>query len=160
MYKARRHLNKRSLRNLYCAYIYPYLTYCIEVWGCASKKSIIIVSCAKKILRIMTYSSYLAHTGPLFKGLKILPVNKLFIDRIGILMFKTTYEFNWNRVARVVGLLRKLKYTLPIQMLRSIYNSPILPHMHYVLLAWGTKCHKIELLQKKALIELYSLSRP
>ena len=109
----------------------------------------------------MTYSPYLAHTGPLFKGLKILPVNKLFIDRIGILMFKTTYEFNWNRVARVarvVGLLRKLKYTLPIQM--SIYNSPILPHMHYALLAWGTKCHKIELLQKKALIELYSLSRP
>ena len=37
MYKARRHLNKHSLRNLYYAYIYPYLTYCIEVWGCASK---------------------------------------------------------------------------------------------------------------------------
>ena len=37
MYKARRHLNKHSLRNLYYAYIYPYLTNCIEVWGCASK---------------------------------------------------------------------------------------------------------------------------
>ena len=55
------------------------------------------------------------------------------------------------KVARVIGLLRKLKYTLPIQVLRSIYNSLILPHMHYALLAWGTKCHKIELLQKKAL---------
>ena len=37
MYKARRYLHKSSLRNLYHAYIYPYLTYCIEVWGCASK---------------------------------------------------------------------------------------------------------------------------
>ena len=59
------------------------------------------------------------------------------------------------KVARVIGLLRKLKYTLPIQVLRSIYNSLILPHMHYALLAWGTKCHKIELLQKKDLLKLY-----
>ena len=86
MYKARRHLNKHSLRNLYYAYIYPYLTYCVEVWGCASKcqlNSLFLVQ--KKILRIMTFSPYLAHTDPLFKGLKILPVNKLYIDRIGII---------------------------------------------------------------------------
>ena len=54
--------------------------------------------------------------------------------------------------------LRKLKYTLPIQVLRSIYNSLILPHMHYALLAWGTRCHKIELLQKKALRIIFSKS--
>ena len=40
----------------------------------------------------MTFSPYLAHTDPLFKGLKILPVNKLYIDRIGIIMFKATYD--------------------------------------------------------------------
>ena len=55
------------------------------------------------------------------------------------------------KVARVIGLLRKLKCLLPIQVLRSIYDSLILLHMHYALLAWGTRCHKIELLQKKAL---------
>ena len=60
------------------------------------------------------------------------------------------------KLARVIGLLRKLKYTLPTQVLRSIYNSLILPHMYYAFLAWGTQCHKIELLQKK---ELYFLSR-
>ena len=32
------------------------------------------------------------------------------------------------KIARVIGLLRKLKYTLPTQVLRSIYNSLILPH--------------------------------
>ena len=30
--------------------------------------------------------------------------------------------------------------------------------MHYALLAWGTKCHKIELLQKKALRIIFSKS--
>ena len=32
MYKARQYLNKSSLVNLYYSYVYPYLTYCIEVW--------------------------------------------------------------------------------------------------------------------------------
>ena len=30
------------------------------------------------------------------------------------------------------------------------YNSLILPHMMYFLLAWGSNCHSIKLLQKKA----------
>ena len=37
MYKARRHLDKKSLLKLYYSYIYPHLTYCIEVRGCAAK---------------------------------------------------------------------------------------------------------------------------
>ena len=45
------------------------------------------------------------------------------------------------KVAKVFGLLRKLKYAFPIQVLRSMYNSLILPHMNNVLLAWGTKSH-------------------
>ena len=31
------------------------------------------------------------------------------------------------KIARVIGMLRKLKYMLPTQVLRSIYNSLILP---------------------------------
>ena len=41
------------------------------------------------------------------------------------------------KIAGVIGLLHKLKYMLPTQVLRSIYNSLILPHLHYALLAWG-----------------------
>ena len=89
MYKARKYLNKNSLKNLYHAYIYPYLTY----WGCASKchlNSLFLLQ--KKILRIMTFSPYCAHTDPIFKSLEILPNDKIFLDRIGITMFKVTYE--------------------------------------------------------------------
>ena len=45
----------------------------------------------KKIIRIMTYSSYLAHTGPIFIDLTLLPFNQIFIDRMGITMFKVEY---------------------------------------------------------------------
>ena len=51
----------------------------------------------KKILRIMTFSPYLAHTDPLFKSLEILPIDNIFIERIGITMFKVTYELILNR---------------------------------------------------------------
>ena len=88
MYKAKKYLNKNSLKNLYHAYIYPYLTYCVEVWGCASKchlNSLFLMQ--KKILRTRTFSPYLAHTDPLFKSLEILPIDKIFPDGIGITMY-------------------------------------------------------------------------
>ena len=37
MYKARNFLNKSSLIGLYYSCIYPYFTYYLETWGCASK---------------------------------------------------------------------------------------------------------------------------
>ena len=40
----------------------------------------------------MTFSPHLAHTDPFFKSLEILPIDKNFIDRIRITMFKVTYE--------------------------------------------------------------------
>ena len=33
MFKARDYLHKYCLSNLYHTYIFPYLIYCIEVWG-------------------------------------------------------------------------------------------------------------------------------
>ena len=55
-----------------------------------------------------------------------------------------------NKISRVIGFLHKLKHIFPSYLLRMIYNSLILPHMNYSLLAWGANCHSIELLQKRA----------
>ena len=33
LYKSRNYLNRHTLRNLYYTFIYPYLIYCVEVWG-------------------------------------------------------------------------------------------------------------------------------
>ena len=61
-----------------------------------------------------------------------------------------------SKISREIGLLHKLKYIFPKQVLHSIYNSLIIPHMNYSLLAWGIKSHKK--LQKKAIRVLYSKS--
>ena len=66
------------------------------------------------------------------------------------LNWKAHTNFISVKIARVIGLLHRLKFVFPKQILFSIYNSFILPHMNYLLLAWGNQCNKIELLQKKA----------
>ena len=40
----------------------------------------------------MTFSPYLAHTDPLLKSLEVLSIDKIFIDRIGLTMFKMNYD--------------------------------------------------------------------
>ena len=89
MYRARNCLTKNSLRKLYFAYIYPYLIYCIEIWGISPQthlKPLLLLQ--KKLVRIMTFSTYYAHTDPLFKDMEILIIDRLVIHRIGILMYK------------------------------------------------------------------------
>ena len=80
MYRARNYLSKLSMRKLYYSYIYPYLIYCIEVWGISPHthlKPLLLLQ--KIIVRIMTFSSYYAHTAPIFKDLKILTIDKLIV---------------------------------------------------------------------------------
>ena len=65
------------------------LIYSIETWGLASKIHLHpLFLTQKKVVRIMTFSHYLAHTPPLFLSLSILPLDKLFLNQIGIVMYK------------------------------------------------------------------------
>lgn len=89
MYKARPYLSKKCLSNLYHTYIYPYLIYCIEVWGnvahCHLQPLLLI---QKKLIRIITFSNYLAHTDPIFRDLYILKIDQLYLSRLGVFMYK------------------------------------------------------------------------
>ena len=77
------------MRNLYFSFIYPYLTYCVEIWGNACNIHLDpIVKLQNKCIRTITYSSYLEHTQPLFDSLNILCFHKLVIQRISLMMFK------------------------------------------------------------------------
>ena len=51
-----------------------------------SSESDIII--AKKNSRIITCTHYLAHTENIFKELQILPIEKIFISRVGVFMYK------------------------------------------------------------------------
>ena len=82
MYRARSYLTKSSLRKLHFSYIYPYLIYCTEIWGISPQSHLRpLLLLQKKIARIMTISTYYAHTDPLFKDLNILIIDKLVVHR-------------------------------------------------------------------------------
>ena len=94
MYRARNCLTKKSLINLYYSYIYPYLIYCIEIWGISPQTHLnLILLMQKKIIRITTFTSYHAHTAPIFRDLEILTIDKLIVHRIGTVMYKFKYGF-------------------------------------------------------------------
>ena len=102
MYKTRRFLNKKSLLSLYHSYIYPYLIYCIEVWGCAAPSHLhSLFLLQKKIVRIMTFAPYLAHTEPIFNSLELLHVEKISINRVSIVMFKFSCNMLPDPIAKL-----------------------------------------------------------
>ena len=89
MFKARDYLNKHCLSNLYHTYIFPYLIYCIEVWGNASYCHLLpLFLTQKKIIRLITFSKHLAHTEPIFKSLNILQLNSLLPEALNELYIK------------------------------------------------------------------------
>ena len=56
-----------------------------------------------------------------------------------------------NKISQTIGVINKLKHLIPQKTLLTIYNSPILPHLNYCILAWGHDSNRILKLQKKAI---------
>ena len=69
--------------------IYPYLTYGVELWGCAAQTYLNpIVALQKRALRVVAGVAPTAHTGDEFGRLCIMRFYKLYDYHILLLMFK------------------------------------------------------------------------
>ena len=89
LYKVRWILDTNKLRNLYFTFVYPYLTYCVHVWGNACKTYLTkLGKIQDEIIRIITYSTYKARSDPLYNALKLLKIKDIHKLSIGIFMFK------------------------------------------------------------------------
>ena len=53
------------------------------------------------LVRIMTFAPYLAHTEPIFNSLEFLPVEKIFINRVSIVMFKFSCNMLPDPIAKL-----------------------------------------------------------
>ena len=77
------------LIQLYYALVYPYLIYCYTTWAVTYFNAIEnIVKLQKKIMRIITFSHFNAHTNDLFFKFKILKFQSLDMYLTGCLMYK------------------------------------------------------------------------
>jgi hypothetical protein len=73
MYKARRVLNRDSMISLYNTF-YPYLTYCVQIWGSTCTSAL--------------HAKKRTAPTPLFKSLNVLPFPQLYKYEIVLFMFK------------------------------------------------------------------------
>ena len=56
-----------------------------------------------------------------------------------------------NKICKIIGIMNKLKFQLPQNILLTIYNSLILSHLNYCLLVWGYESKHLYRLQKRAI---------
>ena len=84
--KVRTYLSRKCLLD---SFAYPYLIYCVELWG-HSNDSVLhpLFLLHKKIIRIIAFSPFLAHTHLIFLKLNLLPLCKVVIQRMRIFMYK------------------------------------------------------------------------
>ena len=94
-----------------------------------------------------------------------IPIIELHIDTANInkvqnfnfLGLHVSSDITWNlhmdevskKISRITGILKKLQLIVPKNILLTIYNTLILPHINYGLLVWGNQSGKILQLQKK-----------
>ena len=104
------------------------------------------------------------HTAQRIVAYPELKINNFIIDRVtefNFLGLIISSNMKWKKhidhialkVSKIIGIMYRLKFILPADVLLTIYNSLILPHFNYCHLAWGsniTAGHKLHLLQKKA----------
>ena len=91
MKKSQKSYSQKSLtlKNLYYALIYPFLTYGIRVWGSTYQTTLQpLVVLQKKAVRIITNSSFQEHTSPIFKDLNFMKLCDLVSFQIALFIYK------------------------------------------------------------------------
>ena len=73
---------------LYYSLIYPYLQYCVIVWGSTYPSNLKRISLLqKRIIRVVNKEPFDAHTDPIFRELKILKFDKIYFYHLGKFMY-------------------------------------------------------------------------
>ena len=133
MVKARKNRPKSSLLTLYHTFAYPYLLYCIHVWG-KSGKTVLksLIKTQNKLVRIITSSSYRTNAESLYQNIKVLKVPEIYDYAIGVFMYKLYHGlmpsifqcmFAVNRATHDYGTRQKDHYKVPKVKLEVVKNS-------------------------------------
>ena len=86
-------LDTKTLTLLYNAIIFPYLNYCVEVWGNTYKTNLYSLFIKqKKAIRIVCHAKYLDHTSSLFHKLRLLKSPDIVHFNTCIFMYKAFHN--------------------------------------------------------------------
>ena len=81
------------------------------------------------------------------------------VENFNFLGLITNKQLKWNdhidhivlKISRIIGVLTRLKNHIPFNILFTLYNSLLLPHINYSLIVWGHQPSKLTNLQKKCI---------
>ena len=87
------------------------------------------------------------------------------VDEFNFLGLTMDTNLNWknhsekicNKCKKMIGILNRLRYVLPLGIKIMLYNTLILPHINYCIMAWGYKGTRLLKIQKKA-VRIITLS--
>ena len=89
---------------------------------------------------------------------------KNFVKYLGILIdfdltWKNHIDLICQKISKTLGILARLRHTIPLSPLLKIYQALITPYLDYGICAWGAACksykNKLLVLQKRALRLIY-----
>ena len=92
LYRLRDIYPRVLLQNLYNALIIPQFKYCILCWGSVINKNHSLHIFQKRALRLITNSSYISHTEPLCKELRMLKVFDMFYVAVWKFYYKLMHK--------------------------------------------------------------------
>ena len=120
--KSRKVLHSSSLITLYYSLIYPYFTYCIEVWGSAANIHVSpLFKLQKKAARIIMSAPRRTPSAQLFTELGLLTVNSIYYHRTAIFVFK----FIKNMSPGIVDLLFKRNVEVVLRSTRQKFDLKV-----------------------------------
>ena len=125
----------------------------VYVWLAANKLSLNITKTKYLVFHSQKKS---------LSSLPLLKINNTLIEKVSSFNYlgvMLNENLTWNthidkissKVSKYNGLLNKLKHYLASNVLKTLYESLILPHINYALLDWGFNSTRIYQLQKKAI---------
>ena len=87
--KARKYVNAKTLLSLYYSFIYPYLIYCVEVWGCTCKTHLTpLIKLQKRAIRIVFSLSFEKNLKVVYKKFNILDLSQIYYFFTCLFVFK------------------------------------------------------------------------
>ena len=129
LYRIRDKLTIEAKLNYYYAFVYPYLSYNVCVWGCTYSSHVQkLIVLQKRIIRIITNSTYSAHSRPLFSQLGVLEFTDIL--KFDLLKFvhksisKNIFSFNNNRSSRDPYLIKPSFHRLSKTQQAFSYRGP------------------------------------
>ena len=88
LYKCKNILNRNALVTLYYSFIYPYLTYCMCIWGRSIKTYLEpLFKMQKKIVRLICKMPYDSHSLPLFRDLGRFSLYDIYVYSVFLFKF-------------------------------------------------------------------------